>query len=586
MTSFSDGETTAVYTYNPDNMRRSKTVNGVKTEHVWVGSEIALDITGNSVVSYMQGIKSNYGWYVYNAHGDVVQICDNNGVVKKSYDYDPYGNQLTEADALDKNPYRYSGEYYDAESGYIYLRARYYDSTTGRFISEDPAFDGFNWYAYCGGNPLNRWDPSGQSWLDWVPGIAAVTAGTIMCATGFGAPVGIGLITGGASSLTASALGAAGFDSQLVSIVNASMDVVVGTTLLFTPFAPVGFGMVGSGFGALIGGAISEELGGSYELGANIGSIVGGAIGGAVYGKVSEMKKISEINKISATKSPNKVCGTQCFVAGTLIEAAEGKKPIEEIQAGDIVLAENPETGEIALKKVVQTFENESDELVHVFVNGEEIITTPSHPFYVPKLGWTSAIKLRAGDVLVLSNGEYVIVEKVQHEILESPVKVYNFEVEDFHTYFVGESSVLVHNTCYTNKELIDAANKINEVQYSGHPFASKMNPISVTATSDGQIIVSKNRGIPGKISRAQAKAIFGDDVIFVRGGIRTNYDNLRWGFETPNYWHAEARAVQYMNVNGISTVGARQATSLPSCVWCAKLQKHFGINNLTGVVG
>ena len=51
MTSFSDGETTASYTYNPDNMRRSKTVNGVKTEHVWVGSDIALDITGGSVVS-------------------------------------------------------------------------------------------------------------------------------------------------------------------------------------------------------------------------------------------------------------------------------------------------------------------------------------------------------------------------------------------------------------------------------------------------------------------------------------------------------------------------------------------------------
>ena len=86
-----------------------------------------------------------------------------------------------------------------------------------------------------------------------------------------------------------------------------------------------------------------------------------------------------------------------------------------------------------------QTFENESDELVHVFVNGEEIITTPSHPFYVPKFGWTSAIKLRAGDILVLSNGEYVVVETVQHEILENPIKVYNFEVEDFHTYFVGE---------------------------------------------------------------------------------------------------------------------------------------------------
>ncbi len=41
-----------------------------------------------------------------------------------------------------------------------------------------------------------------------------------------------------------------------------------------------------------------------------------------------------------------------------------------------------------------------------------------------------------------------VVVEWVQHEILESSIKVYNFEVEDFHTYFVGKSRILVHNSC------------------------------------------------------------------------------------------------------------------------------------------
>ena len=95
------------------------------------------------------------------------------------------------------------------------------------------------------------------------------------------------------------------------------------------------------------------------------------------------------------------------------------------------------------------------DELVHIGVNGETISATPTHPFYVDKLGWTLARSLKAGDVLVLSNGELVTVEWVQHEILESPIKVYNFEVEDFHTYFVGECGVLVHNEC-TVPELSD----------------------------------------------------------------------------------------------------------------------------------
>ena len=45
-------------------------------------------------------------------------------------------------------------------------------------------------------------------------------------------------------------------------------------------------------------------------------------------------------------------------------------------------------------------------------------------------------------------NGEYVVVEQVQHELLESPETTYNFEVEDFHTYYVGDEPVLVHNQC------------------------------------------------------------------------------------------------------------------------------------------
>ena len=82
-----------------------------------------------------------------------------------------------------------------------------------------------------------------------------------------------------------------------------------------------------------------------------------------------------------------------------------------------------------------------------------EITTTPEHPFYVPQKGWTGAIHLRAGDMLVLSNGEYVIVEKIEHELLESPALVYNFEVEDFHTYYVSEYGVLVHNSCNHGSE-------------------------------------------------------------------------------------------------------------------------------------
>lgn len=120
---------------------------------------------------------------------------------------------------------------------------------------------------------------------------------------------------------------------------------------------------------------------------------------------------------------------------------------------GDYVWAWDEETSEKSLRRVTETYINQTSELVHVFVGGEEIVTTPTHPFYSPVKGWTDAAQLRAGDILVLVNGEYVVVEKVQHEILESPINVYNFQVAGDHTYYVSDIGVLTHNSCNHNSK-------------------------------------------------------------------------------------------------------------------------------------
>lgn len=62
--------------------------------------------------------------------------------------------------------------------------------------------------------------------------------------------------------------------------------------------------------------------------------------------------------------------------------------------------------------------------------------------------GWTGAGELKEGDKLNLITGQTVSVQSVVVEQCTEPVKVYNFEVEDFHTYYVGHESVLVHNKC------------------------------------------------------------------------------------------------------------------------------------------
>jgi hypothetical protein len=74
------------------------------------------------------------------------------------------------------------------------------------------------------------------------------------------------------------------------------------------------------------------------------------------------------------------------------------------------------------------------------------------HPYYTER-GWVASENLRAGDILRTVNGERVVVEFIQHEILENPQTLYNFEVADNHNYYVAESItvsvnefVLAHN--------------------------------------------------------------------------------------------------------------------------------------------
>lgn len=142
-----------------------------------------------------------------------------------------------------------------------------------------------------------------------------------------------------------------------------------------------------------------------------------------------------------------------CFVAGTAVLTANGLVAIENIRAGDTVVAKDEETGEIAVKQVVRTFENSTEELTHVTIRTESgtletIDTTPQHPFYVEGKGWVEASALHIGMTVWLADGTKATVEDVSSETLDEAIAVYNFEVEDFHTYFVGHSGVWVHNAC------------------------------------------------------------------------------------------------------------------------------------------
>ena len=153
-----------------------------------------------------------------------------------------------------------------------------------------------------------------------------------------------------------------------------------------------------------------------------------------------------KLNTIAASNA--KQAKVACFTAGTKIHTEKGFKNIEKIKAGDYVWSENPETKEKALKQVKKIFVREKDSIVRLAINGEVIETTSEHPFYVEGKGWRAAGELTAGTEVRLQDGSAGIVTEKEDIQLEEPVTVYNFEVEDYHTYYVSEQKALVHNMC------------------------------------------------------------------------------------------------------------------------------------------
>ena len=217
------------FTYNSDGLRISKTVNGIKTNYYYSGSQLIAEETNGNIRVYLYDASgSPIGMQVYNAtgdfsnewyefwfeknlQGDVVAVWW--GTQKFiSYTYDAWGNFTTQyyidgySDlGVYDNPFTYRGYYYDYDLGLYYLQSRYYDSNTGRFISADSYVNangdiaGFNMYAYCSNNPVMGYDPMG-TW-DW--GFIADIAVTIVAAAA-SVVVGVAVFTA-ASALPESA---------------------------------------------------------------------------------------------------------------------------------------------------------------------------------------------------------------------------------------------------------------------------------------------------------------------------------------------------------------------------------------------
>lgn len=255
---------------------------------------------------------------------------------------------------------------------------------------------------------------------------------------------------------------------------------------------------------------------------------------------------------VSAATAAARLANSQCFEAGTLVWTDQGPKPIETIQLGDVVIGRNESTGEISKRTVVQTFTKNADDLLEVEYVTEgsvqKLRATGGHRIWVEGKGWVEASQLVAGDALSTRGGA-AIVRKVSATI-PMTVPVYNFEVAEDHTYFVGLLGIWVHNACVLGRinalKLVIPADSERRITMA----------VGLVERPDGtrfMIVATSEEGVKITPLRGDAKALVAswDDAVPI-----------------PGAGHAEMDIVNYAKNNDLKLV--QIGATRPVCRQCA----------------
>jgi RHS repeat-associated protein len=171
------GVGTTTFRYDPFGRRIQKSGPLGTTNYLYDGMNLLeeVDQSGNVLARYTQGSSvdeelselraSTTSYYQADGLGSITSLSNGTGALANTYTYDAFGKQIASSGTL-TNPFQFTGREFDLETGIYYYRMRYYDSNSGRFVSEDPAAFDLQWpnlYLYVNNSPTGLVDPSGLS---------------------------------------------------------------------------------------------------------------------------------------------------------------------------------------------------------------------------------------------------------------------------------------------------------------------------------------------------------------------------------------------------------------------------------------
>ncbi len=480
--------------------RTSTTVNGVNTTTNTITFDGYTEIApnGSNTIKYYsengQRVAMRVNGTLSYLHPDMLGSSSlaftSAGAVQAAQLYAPYGSVRYTFGTMpggSTEPFNFTGQRLDTQTGLLYYNARYYDPLSGRFTRADTVQNnagGMDPYAYVGDNPVTRTDPGGHCWP-----LCTMLIGAVI-----GAAVNVGMTVIGNAIAGKPTTPGEVLQSAVVGAVSGAVSGLVGPEA--GPVAKVAVGALANGVGQMAGNALSgkplmDGVGEAVVSGAITGGVMEGAgsllegMGGKVLGKIASA-----------------VEGSCSFTPTTQVTTAQGKQAIGTLQVGQSVLAYNPKTRRMETEPILHVWIHPDSDLVDLTISTpihaphstqltwtrETLHTNQKHPFFTLERGFTAVGQLKQGMHILRADGRVGIITGWVR--VPGTRIMYNLEVAHDHTFTVGTGQWVVHNLCDSttlSKNMTNAGMDLLDGQQAHHliPCACQTHPLVQMAGVD-----------------------------------------------------------------------------------------------------